>query len=102
MSISDDDLPDWNDVADPIAANTSLGAYAAMITEQVLDYERAAKSLVSMLLIAHDQRGLLRVDVYDAINAMSVMSPADLTICAHELFTDLIVWYDERRTEGDR
>jgi hypothetical protein len=97
MSISDDDLPDWNDVADPIAANTSLGAYAAMITEQVLDYERAAKSLVSMLLIAHDQRGLLRVDVYDAINAMSVMSPADLTICAHELFTDLIAWYDRDR-----
>ena len=97
MSISDDDLPDWNDVADPIAANTSLGAYAAMITEQVLDYERAAKSLVSMLLIAHDQRGLLRVDIYDAIHAMSVMSPADLTICAHELFADLIVWYDRDR-----
>jgi hypothetical protein len=97
MPVADDDMPDWNDVADPIAANQSIGAYAAMITEQVLDYERAAKSLVSMLLIAHDQRDMLRVDIYDAIHAMSVMSPADLTICAHELFFDLMAWYDSGR-----
>jgi hypothetical protein len=102
MSISDDELPDWNDVAEPIAANASLGAYSAMITEQVLDYERAAKSFVSMLMIAHDQRGLLRVDIHDALDAMVVMSPADLTICAHELFADLIVWYDDRPTKGNK
>jgi hypothetical protein len=92
MPIADDDLPDWNSVAEPIAVNMSSGAFVAMLTEQVLDYERAARSLVMMMISAYDQQGLMRVDMADAINAMSLMSPANLTICGYELLHDMLHW----------
>jgi hypothetical protein len=92
MPVADDDLPDWNDIAEPIAVNESSGAFVAMLSEQVLDYERAARSLVMMMISAHHHRGLLRVDIADAIDAMSSMSSADLTICGYELLHEIITW----------
>ena len=48
--VADDDLPDWDLVANPVAMNESEGAFLAMITEQVLDYERSARTLMTLLI----------------------------------------------------
>ena len=90
MPVADDDLPDWNLVADPIATNESEGAFLAMITEQVLDYERSARTLMTLLVSALKHRDLLTVELHEAMEAVSLMSPADLTICGYEMLCDLL------------
>jgi len=91
VSMSDTaDIPDEPVESMPIAVNDTYGAFMGMISEHVLDYERAAKSMVSMMLVALHNRNLLRADLEDAVSVMSNMTPADLTICAYELISELV------------
>jgi hypothetical protein len=83
------DIPDELIESLPIAVNKTYGAFTGMVTEHVLDYERAAKSMVSMMLVALHNRNLLRADLEDAVAVMSNMTPADLTICGYELISEL-------------
>jgi hypothetical protein len=102
VSIADDDLPNWNVVADPIANNESEGAFLAMITEQVLDYERSARTLMTLLISALKNRDLLTVELHEAIDAVAMMAPADLTICGYEMLCDLLSATSEQHRKRHR
>jgi hypothetical protein len=97
VPIADDDLPDWDFVADPIALNDSEGAFLAMITEQVLDYERSARTLMTLLISALKHRDRLHIEVHEAVEAVAMMSPADLTICGYEMLCDLLDATSQKR-----
>jgi hypothetical protein len=90
MPVADDDLPDWDLVANPVAMNESEGAFLAMITEQVLDYERSARTLMTLLISALKHRDLISVSVPEAVDAVAAMPPADLAICGYHMICDLM------------
>lgn len=100
MNIADDDLPDPDDLADPIAHNDTEGAFAAMLTEHVLDYERSARSIIMLMISALHHRGHLRCDLADAIEQISTMTPSELSIAGYESLCALLAMTHD--TKGRR
>ena len=88
--IADDDMPDPEHLADPVAHNDSEGAFAAMLVEHVLDYERSARSIVMLMISALHHRGRLRCELVDAIEQISTMSPSDLTVAGYESLCSIL------------
>ena len=97
MIIDDNDLPDPDDIADPVAHNDSEGAFAAMLVEHVLDYERSARSIVMLMISALHHRGRLRCELVEAIEQISTMSPSDLTVAAYESLCLLLAMTNEQK-----
>jgi hypothetical protein len=99
MSDYDDDLPDTEQTADPIPPNESTGAWQAMVTEHVLDYERAARTGLMLMVSALHFRDRLRCSLSDAIEQVATMTPADLVIATHDMIDTLL---DETRSKRGR
>lgn len=86
----DDEMPDPEHTAEPVPPNDSGGAWAAMITEHVLDYERAARTSLMLMVSALHYRDRLRCPIADAIEQVATMTPADLVISTHDMLTTLL------------
>lgn len=99
MSDYDDDMPDADQTADPIPPNETTGAWQAMVTEHVLDYERAARTSLMLMVSALHYRDRLRCSISDAIEQVATMNPADLVIATHDMIDTLL---DETRQKRGR
>ena len=97
MSDNGDEWLDGLHTAEPIPPNESTGAWQAMITEHVLDYERAARTSLMLMVTALHYRDLLRCDIGMAIDQVARMNPADLVISMHDLMNTLLIDTNEKR-----
>ena len=98
MAIFDpDDLPDPDNTAEPVPTNETTGAWQAMITEHILDYERAARTSLMLMVSALHFRKRLRCDIGEAVEQITKMNPADLVISMHDMIDILLAPAEPKR-----
>lgn len=88
--IEDDDLPDLETLSIGEPLNESYGAICGMLSEHMVDADRLNRWLLGLMVVAQDHRGVLGIPVSDALEAITVMSHADMAIAGFDAMNVLL------------
>jgi hypothetical protein len=100
--MNDDDLPDFEMLSLGEPHNESHGAICAMLTEHVVDERRLNLWLVGLMVVSLHHSDALDVELSEALEAVQVMSEADMAVSAFEMMNTLMGLASQKRQRRGR
>lgn len=88
--ITDDDLPDPDELSLGEPQNESYGAVCAMLSEHMVDAERVNCWLLGLMLVSLDDCDASDLDISDALSVIPAMSHADMAIAGFDSMNTLV------------
>lgn len=101
MSLFDDEeFPDLDDLSIGEPQNDSYGAVCGMLTEHIVDSERLNRWLLGLMIVSLHEVDALDITLRDALEAITMMSHADMAISGFDSMNTLVGITKGRKKRG--
>lgn len=100
--IDEDDFPDFEHISIGEPNNDSYGAITAMLSEHIVDAERLNRWLLGLMIVSLHDLDALDITLYDALEAISAMSHADMAISGFDSMNTLVGMMRRERAKRGR
>lgn len=101
MSLFDDDeFPDLDDLSIGEPQNDSYGAVCGMLTEHIVDPDRLNRWLLGLMIVSLHEVDALDITLHDALEAITMMSHADMAISGFDSMNTLVGITKGRKKRG--